>query len=103
GLPLVYSSGNIALACLETLVHIKLSLPLNRYLIQIDIPLDVWNARMILAAPLPVGWDAEPAGTTSITKGDQWIFGGTTAILEVPSVLVPEESNFLINPSHPTA
>ena len=103
GRPMVYSSGSIALACIETLVHIKNSLPLNRYLVRIEIPQDIWDLREQLREPLPSGWDAEPAGITSISHGDRWLNARDTAVLEVPSVIIPEESNYLINPAHPEA
>lgn len=102
GSPLVYASGTIALACLETVVHLNAGgLPLNRYLVRIDIPDDVWAARaMHTLGSLPVGWDAVPHGKVSITAGDDWIADAATLLLEVPSVIVPEEANVLINPAH---
>ena len=100
GNAVLYTSGSIALACLETLVHMKLDLPLNRYLVCIKVPDDIWNSRVTLTVPYPVRWDAEPAGITSANKGDAWIKANSAAIFEVPSVIVPEESNFLINPKH---
>lgn len=105
GTAVVYSSENRALACLETLVHLDDGgLPLNRYLVRIDIPDTIWKrARRETPATLPVGWDAEPAGITSITLGTAWAQSSTTAILRVPSVIVPEEENILINPAHPDA
>ena len=102
GKPMVYTAGSIALACLETLVHIKNSLPLNRYLVSIDIPDHVWRVRLQLT-DLPVGWDAEPAGLTSVALGDNWLAARSEAIFQVPSVIVPEEFNYLINPAHPDA
>jgi len=103
GKALVYSSTSRALACIETLVHLNAaSLPLNRYLIQIDIPDDVWAARIVKdMSTVPTGWDALPAGRTSIQLGDAWIRDKTSAILLVPSIAVPEEQNILINPAHP--
>ena len=101
GLRMVYSAGSASLACLETLVHIQNDLPLNRYLIRIDIPDSIWNKRKKLNG-LP-GWDAEPAGLASINFGDIWLTECESALLEVPSVIVPEESNFLINPLHKDA
>ena len=48
----------------------------------------------------PVGWDAEPAGRTSIELGTNWLRSVTSALLVIPSVIVPEEFNVLINPQH---
>ena len=99
---MVYTSSTRALACLETIVHLNAGgLPLNRYLVEITVPDVVWHrARHQTAASLPVGWDAEPASKTSIDVGTTWLAGGETALLVVPSVIVPEEYNILINPAH---
>ena len=105
GNPLVYASSSRALACLETMVHLGGGgLPLNRYLVRIDIPDDVWDARQELElGAVPVGWDALPQGMTSLNIGDAWLVGAATAILLVPSIVVPEEQNILINPAHQDA
>jgi RES domain-containing protein len=92
-----------ALACLETLVHLNAGgLPLNRYLVSVTIPDSVWAAaRTETPGRLPVGWDADPAGRASIQFGSAWIRSGSSALLRVPSVIVPDEYNVLINPLHP--
>lgn len=101
GTPLIYSATNIALAVIETVLHSRSGgLPFNRYLVGIDIPDDVWAARVVLA-PLPGGWDAIASGMTSRTTGDNWAASNSSALLLVPSVSVPEEYNVLINPLHP--
>ncbi|MBI0436174.1 RES family NAD+ phosphorylase [Roseomonas sp. KE0001] len=105
GIPLTYAAESRALACLETIVHLNEGgLPLNRYLVEISIPDDVWKAREEHAASaLPVGWDARPASRTSIAFGSGWLRSQRSAILVVPSVIVPEETNVLINPQHEAA
>ena len=55
---------------------------------------------MPLAADLAVGWSAIPEGKVSLDAGDAWLQAGNAAVLVLPSVIVPEESNVLINPSH---
>jgi RES domain-containing protein len=105
GVRVVYASGSRALACLETVVHLASGepLPLNRYLVEIRIPLDLWNARALFDPASHVGWDAEPAGKVSIEWGSAWVQRRTTLLAEVPSVIVPEEQNVLVNPEHPGA
>lgn len=99
GIAMIYASETIALACLETLVHFKSGgLPFNRYLVRIDIPDAVWHKAEVF--PGRVGWDALPAGRVSIDFGAQWVRTGRSAILRVPSSVVPEECNVLINPQH---
>lgn len=100
GTSLVYCATNIALATLETVHYLQTGgLPYNRFLVRIDIPDAVWDTRQILA-PLPGGWDAIPAGLASRTAGDAWIRSGASALLLVPSVIVPDEYNVLLNPAH---
>ena len=103
GTPMLYCSANIALATLETLSFIRTgSLPFNRYLVRIEVPDPVWDMREALS-PLPAAWDAIPSGLTSRRAGDQWIAGGRSPLLAVPSVIVPDEFNVLINPLHAAA
>lgn len=100
GTPLVYCSPSIALACLETVVHLGTSgLPLNRFLVRLDVPDAVWAKRKTLD-PVPVGWEAEPAGAVSLNAGDEWVNSNASALLLVPSVIIPEEFNVLVNPAH---
>lgn len=102
GNAMLYCASSIALATLETVVHLSAGgLPLNRYLVQIDIPDSVWGKRQQLSAQsAAVGWDALPAGMVSIQVGDVWLASRASAVLGVPSIIVPEESNILINPLH---
>jgi RES domain-containing protein len=105
GTPMIYASCSIALAYLETLVHLSgfESLPLNRYLIRIDVPRAAWKARTVFDAATHVGWDALPAGLVSLSWGTQWVRSRRSLIAEVPSIVVPDEFNILINPNHPDA
>lgn len=99
GMAVTYTSENIALAVHETVVPLRSGgLPLNRYLVRIDVPDDVWAARQAFTPP--VGWDALPAGMISVQLGEAWLLTKASALLVVPSVIVPEESNVLINPQH---
>jgi RES domain-containing protein len=105
GKPVVYCAGTISLAALETAVHIEADdLPMNRFVVCVEVPDDVWAARTVRpAASLPVGWTARPEGKVSLDIGDAWLAGGASALMEVPSVIVSEESNVLINPRHADA
>jgi RES domain-containing protein len=104
GTAMIYASSSIALACLETLVHFNAGgLPLNRYVVCIEIPDKIWalTARVDATVGGPrVGWDAIPEGRVSLDIGEEWITSQASAVLQIPSVIVPEESNFLINPRH---
>ncbi len=101
GNAMVYYASNISLAVLETFVHLKAGgLPLNRYLVELDIPTAVWKKAARLIVP-PIGWDAIPTGRVSLDEGDAWLKSNKSAVMLVPSVIVPEECNVLINPGHP--
>jgi len=104
GSPMVYCAESISLAAMETLVHLGAGgLPLNRYLVSVDIPQAIWRRRQSLSMQAaPVGW-ALPTGKVSLDFGDAWLITLASAVLVVQSIVVPEESNILINPQHPDA
>jgi RES domain-containing protein len=103
GIPVLYASESRALACLETLVHLNSAgLPLNRYLVEFLISADAWASRERFDAR-NVGWDATPPGKVSIDWGTRWARDKRSLVAEVPSVMVPEEVNLLLNPLHPDA
>lgn len=106
GEAVVYAASSVALACLETIVHLAGGdLPLNRYLVRLDVPNEVWQrAHIMTAQTAPVGWDAVPAGKVSLDVGRRWLADTTApALLCVPSVIVREELNVLVNPAHADA
>jgi RES domain-containing protein len=103
-----YAATSISLAAWETRAHFGHggALPWNRFLVRIDVPIDVWAAREVLSTPMPVGWDAIPEGLVSRDLGSKWLstaHATHTALLVVPSVIVNEENNVLINPAHADA
>ena len=53
-----------------------------------------------MAAAQAIGWDVEPAGTVSLDRGTAWAKGTSTLLARVPSVVVEEEFNLLINPRY---
>ena len=103
--PVVYCAPTIAMAVLETAAHVDDSgLPLNRFLVAIEVPATVWARREeIDTAALPPTWAAIPAGRASVNIGSAWLASRRSPILMVPSAIVPEEWVSLINPRHPGA
>lgn len=103
GVPVVYAAETRALACLETFVHLNSGgLPLNRYLVEIKVADEIWEAAEDRSPDaLPIGWDAQPPGMASIDLGTAWLRSKAAALMIVPSVVVQEEFNVLINPLHP--
>ena len=105
GEPVVYCALTIAMAVLETAAHIDdAGLPLNRFVVRIDVPDAVW-AQHEERAPeqLPVAWSAIPAGRASVKTGSAWLSSRSAAVILLPSVIVPEERITLINPRHDAA
>jgi RES domain-containing protein len=102
GEPVLYAAPTLAMAVLETAAHIDdAGLPQNRFVVRIDVPDKIWRTRITLGADaLPVTWAAIPAGRASVTLGSRWLREGASAVLEVPSVIVPEESVVVLNPAH---
>ena len=102
GEPVLYAAPTLAMAVLETAAHIDdAGLPQNRFVVRIDVPDKIWRARITLGVTaLPVTWAAIPAGRASVGLGSRWLREGASALLEVPSVIVPEESVVVLNPAH---
>jgi RES domain-containing protein len=99
GRAIVYASGTLSLAALETLVHISPLAPFKYVAFRIE-----FDAALVEKASLdtlPPNWDAEPPGQSSMAFGDEWVLQARSAVLEVPSAIIPIEFNYLLNPSHP--
>jgi RES domain-containing protein len=103
GEAVLYAAPTIAMAVLETAAHIDdAGLPQNRFVVRIDVPEKMWRARITLGVDaLPVTWTAIPAGRASVGVGSRWIREGASVLLEVPSVIVPEETVVALNATHP--
>jgi RES domain-containing protein len=98
GLPVVYTTENISLAVLEILVRADTyTVPLTYHLIKIDIP-DSIQPLIITSAKLKKEWKEDVAYTQWM--GDEFIKSGELLLVKVPSAIVDEESNFIINPKH---
>lgn len=98
---LVYTAESRALALLEVAVHLDLSedLPTDRFLVEIEVPDDV-TIQEIRQDNLPTNWNEHPPTTSTQTIGDDFVFENKALLLRVPSCLVPDEFNYLINPHH---
>lgn len=97
----VYAASSPSLAALEVLVHVDPRLaPSDLRLIGIEIADTVTVEEWPLSS-LPRGWDKVPAPASTMTRGTAWLGSGRTAVLVVPSAVVPMEKNVLLNPQHP--
>ena len=97
GHPIVYTGGSRSLAVLEKLVHTDpADLPDDQVLITVEIADDVSFETISLAA-VPPSWTT-PLDPSCMALGDAWLQRMSAAVLRVPSAVVPEEWNYLINP-----
>lgn len=97
GYPAVYTASSIALTVLETLVHTDASVIPPHRVIAVDVP-DTAPITVIDLAELPSEWRHMPAPVALQAIGRSWLDASETAILKVPSVIVPQESNYIVNP-----
>jgi len=96
----VYASESVSLAYLERLAHFDSNNPAeDLHLFEIDIPNGL--IEFLTEKSLPKGWDIRPPGPVSRALGDAWLARKQFAALVVPSVIVVQERNALINPLHP--
>lgn len=103
GTALVYSSASRALCTTEIAVHTPLgNIPFDYQLISIEIPENI-HIHELESEYLPTDWKSIPHAHSTQEIGDRFVYDGIFAVLKVPSVVVQDEFNFLINPTHPDA
>jgi RES domain-containing protein len=102
GTAVVYTSSTLSLALLEYFVNLGAvaHAPSDLVSVAAEVPDGLAVSSIDLAA-LPRGWRRYPAPETLAEIGTQWVEQRTTAVLSVPSAVVPQERNYLINPAHP--
>ncbi|MFP3938718.1 MAG: RES family NAD+ phosphorylase [Thermoanaerobaculia bacterium] len=100
GTPLVYTSATLSLAALELVVHFQQeTLPDDLVAIRARLPPGLRVGRLDRSL-LPEDWRRHPAPEALKDLGSAWQRSGRSAPLEVPSALIPQESNVLLNPIH---
>lgn len=101
GAAVVYTADTLSLAALEYFVHLGPAMAgVELVSFRAEIPKRV-TIEELAVATLPAGWREEPPPTFTRQLGSDWAAGGATAVLRVPSALIPAEHNFIINPEHP--
>jgi RES domain-containing protein len=96
----VFASATLSLAVLERFVQTDPDLePTDLVAVAADIADDV-RIESIAAAGLPTNWRTYPPPPALTRIGERWLRESRTAVLSVPSVIVPHERNFIINPDH---
>ena len=99
GIAIVYTSESRALCMLEVAVHLPLgSLPKDYVLISLQVP--DGSLQTISETYLSEDWNQFPPKPSTRQLGDTFVSERKKLLLKVPSALVPDEHNFLINPAH---
>lgn len=100
GTPVVYTSFSLSLAALELFVHLEPELaPAGLVSAEAEIPSEVL-VQEVDALHLPADWRTYPAPETLKDLGTNWARSRESAVLVVPSCIIPRESNVLLNPFH---
>lgn len=100
GFPVLYTSENISLAAMELLVNLPVAdLPDDLRLITLNVP-DEISMRVISFDDLPKGWRHYPPPGSLSEMGTEWIQSEESLMLRVPSAVIPQEWNVLLNPQH---
>ena len=100
GTRVVYTSGSLSLAALEHFVNLDTDLaPDDLVSVRVEIPAAL-GMETVRRRSLPADWRSYPAPLALQALGTEWAERRETAILAVPSAVVPEEWNYLLNPAH---
>ena len=100
GVPVVYLSEHQSLAALEIIVHQRPLTPHGDFLAYF-IKWEEAQTERLLEKDLPPNWRTSPPEPANLAIGDEWVKARRSLILAVPSAIIPEEVNFLLNPAHP--
>lgn len=98
GTEAVYTSSSIALAVLEIMVNLTPPVFPNYECWRVEVPYS--TVLTIQPEDLPAGWRERPYKTFVQTLGDSWLV--RSPVVSVPSAVIPQERNYLLNPHHPS-
>jgi RES domain-containing protein len=100
GTAAVYTAGSTSLAILEMLVPLQAQDLMRRYVV-FEVSFDEMLMTSVDPATLPKSWRKSPSPASVQPVGDEWVAEGSSAVMRLPSVNVPSEWNYLLNPAHP--
>jgi RES domain-containing protein len=100
GTPAFYCAASIALAALKKFVHLAAAPLPPLALVEVDLPDDEAMLEADVQA-LPPDWARLPGSGQAQGFGATWLAAGTQLAMRVPSAIIPEETNVVINPHHP--
>ena len=102
GLRATYLSATRSLAALEVLVHQAEQVPAGRFLF-FEVRFPEQFVTTVSSDDLEADWRKYPPRNSTFMVGGNWLQARSSPVLRVPSIMIPEESNYLLNPEHPRA
>ena len=101
GRPVTYLGGSRALAALELLVHLTTPMARAKPLVLVEVAVPASLVHTCPASALPEDWQLSPPTRLTQEVGDDWLMVAASLALRIPSAIIPEENNLLLNPLHP--
>jgi RES domain-containing protein len=96
---MMYCGATASLCALELLAHSAM-LPTDMIVVQARVPKNL-PMQTIEESDLPPNWSSPTPSKKTQDVGTDWVRSGVTAVLSVPSVIIPSERDYLLNPAHP--
>lgn len=101
GLRVVYASQHLATASLERFIHLPKPIPAALRFVRFELNFNGIRIERPKPGALPANWRAEPVTAESQAFGAEWAEAGRSAVLAIPSAIIPDEENYVLNPAHP--
>jgi len=103
GVHMVYTADSLSLAALEIIVHLPEDTLLYTRYVRIPVRFDSSQVSELTLSSLPADWNCSPPSESTREIGTRWAINMQSLVLKVPSAVIAEEHNYLINPMHPNA
>jgi len=100
GVAVVYTADSLALASIEMIINLPAPKLLQKY-VRISAQISSDLVSDLPEVDLPEDWNSRPISPSTRAIGDSWVKKQSSAVLRVPSIVVPDEYNYLLNPAHP--
>lgn len=97
-----YAADHLAMATLEKLAGVKRA-DLLTEMVYAKAEIDPTHVEILSEDQWPEDWKALPSSDATRAVGDAWIESGRSLLLRVPSVVLPDSYNYVINAAHPAA
>lgn len=101
GQKVIYTAASRSLACLESLVHSSGETLLQRFSVMVIYVPDDLFVESIDTSQLPAGWNVRSRPAKCQKTGSEWVISQRSLLLKVPSAILTNEYNYIINVNHP--